>query len=251
MDQFNQLIREVVATKPRARSSTSRRHMRTLPEGEMSLADRPDGIHWTKPAALALAPWLGELADQHRQRPAAAARRARVAEAQLAEPLPPRPRTVDEPGRSHVATSGSCSWPSRGRRPGPAGGLRLVLPPSHRLRRRPPLLPPGRQPAGHGPRLHQPLRLRPPPRGAGGRPPAALPRLPGRSSRCSGSAASPATCWPRPCWARRRSLVAGLAGREIGARAHGGERSVWWAPCWWPSTRTRCATTACCCRSRW
>ncbi len=34
--------------------------MRTLPEGEMSPADRPDGIHWTKPAALALAPWLGE-----------------------------------------------------------------------------------------------------------------------------------------------------------------------------------------------
>ncbi len=59
MDELNQMIREVVATKPRAQMLDLQRHMRTLPEGEMSLADRPDGIHWAKPAALALAPWLG------------------------------------------------------------------------------------------------------------------------------------------------------------------------------------------------
>jgi Acyltransferase family len=59
MNELNQLIREVVATKPRAEMLDLQRHMRALPEGEMSLADRPDGIHWAKPAALALAPWLG------------------------------------------------------------------------------------------------------------------------------------------------------------------------------------------------
>jgi len=59
MDELNQMVREVVATKPRAQILDLRGHMRTLPEGEMSLADRPDGIHWAKPAALALAPWLG------------------------------------------------------------------------------------------------------------------------------------------------------------------------------------------------
>ena len=59
MDALNKMIREVVATKPRAQMLDLRAHMQTLPEGEMSLADRPDGIHWAKPAALALAPWLG------------------------------------------------------------------------------------------------------------------------------------------------------------------------------------------------
>ncbi len=59
MDAFNAMVREVVATKPRAQMLDLEGHMRTLPEGEMSLADRPDGIHWAKPAALALAPWLG------------------------------------------------------------------------------------------------------------------------------------------------------------------------------------------------
>jgi hypothetical protein len=59
MDEFNAMVREVVATKPRAEVLDLQAHMRKLPEGEMSLADRPDGIHWTKPAALALAPWLG------------------------------------------------------------------------------------------------------------------------------------------------------------------------------------------------
>jgi peptidoglycan/LPS O-acetylase OafA/YrhL len=59
MDRFNQLVREVVATKPRATILDLEAHMRTLPEGELSLADRPDGEHWTAAAALALAPWLG------------------------------------------------------------------------------------------------------------------------------------------------------------------------------------------------
>jgi peptidoglycan/LPS O-acetylase OafA/YrhL len=59
MDKLNQMIREVVATKPRAQVLDLAAHMRTLPEGEMSLTDRPDGIHWTRAAALALAPWLG------------------------------------------------------------------------------------------------------------------------------------------------------------------------------------------------
>ena len=60
MDRFNQLVREVVATKPRAMILDLEAHMRTLPEGEMSLADRPDGVHWTASAAFALAPWLGK-----------------------------------------------------------------------------------------------------------------------------------------------------------------------------------------------
>ncbi|HVN51228.1 MAG TPA: acyltransferase family protein [Acidimicrobiales bacterium] len=59
MDRFNQLVREVVATKPRAMILDLEAHMRTLPEGEMSLADRPDGVHWAPSAAFALAPWLG------------------------------------------------------------------------------------------------------------------------------------------------------------------------------------------------
>jgi peptidoglycan/LPS O-acetylase OafA/YrhL len=59
MDRLNRLIREVIATKPRAQVLDLEAYMRSLPEGEMSLADRPDGIHWAAPAALALAPWLG------------------------------------------------------------------------------------------------------------------------------------------------------------------------------------------------
>jgi peptidoglycan/LPS O-acetylase OafA/YrhL len=59
MDKFNQLIREVIAVKPRAQILNLPAHMDTLPEGQMSLADRTDGIHWTRSAALALAPWIG------------------------------------------------------------------------------------------------------------------------------------------------------------------------------------------------
>jgi hypothetical protein len=59
MDRFNQIVREVIATKPRAVLLDLAAHMQSLPEGEMSLADRPDGVHWTHAAAYALAPWLG------------------------------------------------------------------------------------------------------------------------------------------------------------------------------------------------
>jgi hypothetical protein len=59
MDRFNQLVREVVAVEPRATVLDLEAEMRSLPEGEMSLADRPDGVHWSAPAAYALAPWLG------------------------------------------------------------------------------------------------------------------------------------------------------------------------------------------------
>jgi peptidoglycan/LPS O-acetylase OafA/YrhL len=59
MDMFNKLIREVIATKPRAQILDLPGHMNTLPEGPMSLVDRKDGIHWTITASLALAPWVG------------------------------------------------------------------------------------------------------------------------------------------------------------------------------------------------
>jgi len=60
MDQLNAMIREVAATKPRVTVVDLEEHMRSLPEGDLDLTDRPDGIHWSRNASLALAPWLGD-----------------------------------------------------------------------------------------------------------------------------------------------------------------------------------------------
>ena len=60
MDRLNAMIREVAATKPRVTVVDLEDHMRSLPEGDLDLHDRPDGIHWSINAAPALAPWLGD-----------------------------------------------------------------------------------------------------------------------------------------------------------------------------------------------
>jgi hypothetical protein len=63
MDRFNAIVREVAATKQRVMVVDLEDHMRSLPEGDLDLTDRPDGIHWSRNAAYALAPWLGETVD--------------------------------------------------------------------------------------------------------------------------------------------------------------------------------------------
>ena len=60
MDAFNQMIKDVAATKQRIQVLDLPAHMRSTPEGELSLTDRPDGIHWTRAGSAKLAPWLGE-----------------------------------------------------------------------------------------------------------------------------------------------------------------------------------------------
>ncbi len=60
MDRLNAMIREVAASKQRVTVVDLEEHMRSLPEGDSDLGDRPDGIHWSINAAYAMAPWLGE-----------------------------------------------------------------------------------------------------------------------------------------------------------------------------------------------
>ena len=60
MDMLNDLVRGVVARKSRAVMVDLEAHMRSTPEGEMNLAERPDGIHWTPNSSFKLAPWVGE-----------------------------------------------------------------------------------------------------------------------------------------------------------------------------------------------
>ena len=69
MDRLNALIRQVAATKQRVTVVDLEEHMRSLPEGDLDLTDRPDGIHWSRNASYVLAPWLGEtlLAIAHDQ----------------------------------------------------------------------------------------------------------------------------------------------------------------------------------------
>ncbi|MGZ4682012.1 MAG: DUF459 domain-containing protein [Acidimicrobiales bacterium] len=59
MDRLNEMVREVAATKQRVTVVDLEEHMRSLPEGDQDLSDRPDGIHWSVNAAYAMAPWLG------------------------------------------------------------------------------------------------------------------------------------------------------------------------------------------------
>ncbi len=63
MDRLNAMIREVAATKQRVTVVDLEEHMRSLPEGDLDLTDRPDGIHWSRDASTALGPWLGETID--------------------------------------------------------------------------------------------------------------------------------------------------------------------------------------------
>ncbi len=62
--------------------------------------------------------------------------------------------------------------------------------------------------------------------GAGGRPPAALPRLPGRVLGGRASAPSPSTCWPRPCSGRRRSSWPAWPGARSPASGSGSSAAL-------------------------
>ena len=63
MDRLNAMVREIAASKQRVTVVDLEEHMRSLPEGDSDLTDRPDGIHWSRDAATALAPWLGSTLD--------------------------------------------------------------------------------------------------------------------------------------------------------------------------------------------
>jgi len=60
MDMLNDMVREVIAVKSRAVLVDLQAHMRSTPEGEMNLTERPDGIHWTPNSSFRLAPWVGK-----------------------------------------------------------------------------------------------------------------------------------------------------------------------------------------------
>ena len=60
IDMLNDLVRGVVALKSRAVMVDLEAHMRSTPEGEMNLDERPDGIHWTPKSSYKLAPWVGQ-----------------------------------------------------------------------------------------------------------------------------------------------------------------------------------------------
>jgi peptidoglycan/LPS O-acetylase OafA/YrhL len=60
MDRLNSMVRQIAASKQRVKVVDLVAHMKTLPEGDLDLTDRPDGIHWSRNASYVLAPWLGD-----------------------------------------------------------------------------------------------------------------------------------------------------------------------------------------------
>jgi peptidoglycan/LPS O-acetylase OafA/YrhL len=60
IDRLNAMIREVAVGRPRLVVLDLAAHMASMPGGEVNLADRPDGIHWTPQSSLAIAPWLSQ-----------------------------------------------------------------------------------------------------------------------------------------------------------------------------------------------
>ena len=59
--RLNDIIRHVVATHPGAYLLDLRTYMQDRPGGELDLARRPDGFHWTAATAAIEAQWLGPL----------------------------------------------------------------------------------------------------------------------------------------------------------------------------------------------
>ncbi len=104
--------------------------MRSLPEGDSDLADRPDGIHWSVNAAAALAPVAGHDDLGHRPRPASTTRRCRWVTWSRRTPraptpsMPSRPTPPDERGAPAVVRPRAD--PGRGGRLGDPAGVRLV-----------------------------------------------------------------------------------------------------------------------------
>jgi len=58
IDRLNALLRQVDARRPEMVVVDVLQHLRTLPGGELSTDLRPDGVHLSEDAAVALAPWL-------------------------------------------------------------------------------------------------------------------------------------------------------------------------------------------------
>ncbi|WP_208028903.1 DUF459 domain-containing protein, partial [Rhabdothermincola sediminis] len=61
MDRLNDIVREVVPTRPGGRVLDLQAIMRARPQGELDLAERPDGIHWSEASGMAAAEWLGPM----------------------------------------------------------------------------------------------------------------------------------------------------------------------------------------------
>jgi len=60
MARFNELVREVAATRPNLHVVDLNAPLRSLPGGELDAHLRPDGIHFTNDSTNEIAPWLGE-----------------------------------------------------------------------------------------------------------------------------------------------------------------------------------------------
>jgi peptidoglycan/LPS O-acetylase OafA/YrhL len=58
IDRLNALLRQVDARRPEMVVVDVLQHLRTLPGGELAPDLRPDGVHLSEDAAIALAPWL-------------------------------------------------------------------------------------------------------------------------------------------------------------------------------------------------
>jgi hypothetical protein len=59
MARFNDILREVAATRPNLHVIDLAGYLATLPGGEMDPALRPDGVHLTDASGLRIADWLG------------------------------------------------------------------------------------------------------------------------------------------------------------------------------------------------
>lgn len=62
MDRLNEIMRTVAAQRPNFVSTVDlQAHLRSTPGGEMDLAKRPDGVHFSDAYAIELARWLGPI----------------------------------------------------------------------------------------------------------------------------------------------------------------------------------------------
>jgi len=59
MRRLNEIVNQVAATRPHVRVLDLAGYMASRPQGELDLAERPDGIHWNDESNGILADWLG------------------------------------------------------------------------------------------------------------------------------------------------------------------------------------------------